>query len=245
MPFSFKPASRSSSIWLNFNSQWPWNQCQFDLFCCRAIKPLEQLVFKRLKWLHPVHVRIIGKPKHRSSPFSSLVTAQHEDGSWSQKADGFAVVWMPYSHFKASLQNVLILWYNMQNCVYRDRWILWEPGWVMWLPFCNMECWSTNVLCLKCNIPSNKTNTVAGRSIDNVCPDLFFPVGCPLKLFGKVVSHPMQTEFAPKNQFVFWSWIEGCDSQLPKWSPHDLCLRIFSPLWSPCHTESGLGLCDQ
>lgn len=39
--------------------------------------------------MHPVHVSIIGKPKHHSSPFISLVTAQHEDGSWNQKADGF------------------------------------------------------------------------------------------------------------------------------------------------------------
>lgn len=61
-----------------------------------------------------------------------------------------------------------------------------------------MECWTSNALCLKFNILFNKTNTVAGRSIENVCPDLFFPVEYPLKLCGKVVSYPMQTEFAHK-----------------------------------------------
>ena len=47
---------------------------------------------------------------------------------------------------------------------------------------------NTNALCLL--IPSNKDNTVAGRSTENMCHDLFFLVEHRLKLWGTVLSHP-------------------------------------------------------
>lgn len=53
--------------------------------------------------MHPVHVSTISQTKASLVSFISFVAAQQEVGSWKGMAAGFTVVWMPYSHFKASI----------------------------------------------------------------------------------------------------------------------------------------------